>query len=72
MRAPNEPRRRDHRNESFIGAVWVIGSKPSARATSSTTPVKCLESSARLIVFTPVAGSWTTALLRPIDFSTTK
>ena len=38
----------DHSIDSFIGARAEIGSKVSARASSSTTPVKCLENSSRV------------------------
>ena len=55
--ATGNPRRRDQRNDSLIGAFAVIGSKPSARASSSTTPVKCLENCSMLSVRTPTAGS---------------
>ena len=43
--------------ESFMGVRAVTGWKPLAGDSSSTTPVKCLETSAIGIVRRPKAGS---------------
>ena len=62
----------DQSIDSLSGALAAIGANVSLRATSSTTPVKCLENSSSGSVRSPTAGSWMVALLRLTAFSTTK
>jgi hypothetical protein len=62
----------DQRLFRRIGAVACTGRKRAAGVSSSTTPVKCLESSARGSLRTPIAGSWITAPLALMELRTTK